>query len=121
VLFAVQRAPQKVAQNLDIGEDAARSLETPLGNARYDLCQGRFAGPRGAEKDYAVEAIRLDGTPQELARAENMVLADNLRQGTRAHPGRQGQPLRALPLGGVLLKQVHCTIGASQKNAPPLS
>jgi len=121
MLPAVQGGSQKIAQHLDVGENAARPLEAALRDARDDLGQGSLATPRRAEENDAVEAIRLDGTPQEFSRAKDVILADDLIQGARAHPRCERLPLPALLLGGVLLKQVHHIIGAQQENAPPLS
>ena len=55
-----------------------------------DLRQGGLAGAgRAPEDDGREQPVGLDGAAQELARADDVLLADVLVQGARAHAGGQ--------------------------------
>ena len=61
-----------------------------LGLVGDDLGQGGLAGAgRAPQDDGGEQPVGLDGAPQELAGADDLLLADELVQGARAHAGGQ--------------------------------
>src|SRR5688500_11677913 len=65
-------------------------LEVALRVVRDQLRERRLPGARRAVKDDTAEAIRLEHAAEELALAEEVLLADELLERPRAHPHRQG-------------------------------
>ena len=89
VLQPVRRRGQHAAHVGHVGFHAAQPLELALGLAGDDLRQRSFAGARRAVKDQRLDAVGLDGAAQQLARAEDVRLADELAQVARPHARRQ--------------------------------
>ena len=93
---AVGGRGQDPAHVRDIGLHTAQALKPAPGLIGDDLCQAGLAGARRAKENQRLDAVRLDGATQQLARRENMPLAHVLGQGARTHPGGQGLMLVAL-------------------------
>ena len=77
---------QEPADVGDIGFHAAQPLEFGFGLARDDLCERRFAGAGRPVKNQRLDAVGLDGAPQQLAGADDVRLAGEFIQVARAHP-----------------------------------
>ncbi len=58
-----------------------------------DARQGGLAGARRAVEDDRAELVGLDGAAQQPARADDVLLADELVQGARAHARGEGRLL----------------------------
>ena len=89
VLQPVGRQGQHAAHVGHVGFHAAQPLELAPGLPGDDLRQGSLARARRAVEDQRLNAIRLDGPAQQLARPEDMRLADKLAQVARSHARRQ--------------------------------
>ena len=59
------------------------------GGVGDDAGQGGLAGAGRAVEDHAAELVGLDGAAQEPARADDVLLADELVQRARPHARRQ--------------------------------
>ena len=84
---AVQlRLGDLVADLGDVRFHPVEGFETRAGGLRDDIGERCFPGPRRAVENERGEAIRLDGAAQELALTEDVILAQHLAEGLRAHP-----------------------------------
>src|ERR1051326_4807453 len=72
-----------------VGFHAAEAFELAARLPGNDLCERGFAGTRRSVKNQGLNAICLDGPPQQLARAKNMRLPDEFIKIPRAHASRQ--------------------------------
>ncbi len=79
----VSRTSLTPAVTADIGTKAFR-VAPAMRRARVVL-----PGARRAPEDHRGQPVGLDQGPQRPARGQQVVLADDLVQGTRAHPGGQ--------------------------------
>ena len=82
----------------DPGQHRVDGDEVAAGGVGDDARQGRLAGARRTVEDHRAELVRLDGPAQQAARADDVLLADELVQRARPHPRRQ----RRLLLGQFL-------------------
>src|SRR5438309_11712040 len=72
-----------------VGFNPAEPLEFTGGLARNKLGKRSLAGARRPIKNQGLNAIRLDGAPEQLARRKDMGLTDKFVQRTRPHSCRQ--------------------------------
>ena len=56
-----------------------------------DVSQGGFAGAGGAVEDSRSQTVGLEQTTQQLTRTEKVLLADELIERVRPHPGGERQ------------------------------
>ena len=56
--------------------------------------EGRLAGPRRAPQEERVEVATSDGAAERPALADEVLLAHELLEGSRPHPGRERLALR---------------------------
>ena len=96
-------ASQHPAHVGHVGFHAAQALEFAFGVARDDLGHRRLACARRPVENQRLNAVGFDGAAQELSRAEDMSLADELLEGAGSHAGsqRSGPKRSALRLGGL--------------------
>ena len=78
-------------------------LEVGLRVAGDDVGQRGLAGARRAVEDHAGQPVGLEHPPQQLARPDEMLLADELVERARPHP--HGQRLHAVEGGLSLLRE----------------
>ena len=72
------------------GQHRRKGLEMGLGLVGDDLGQGGLAGAgRPPQDDGREQPVGLDGAPQQLAGADDLLLPDELVQRARAHAGGQ--------------------------------
>ena len=89
-LEAIGGAGDDAAHIRDAALDAAEALETGFGGLGDDLGQGGFADAGRAEEDDRGDAVGLDGAAEELAGAEDVLLAGVFLEGAGAHAGGEG-------------------------------
>ena len=80
-----------------------------------DARQGRLAGARRPVEDHRAELVGLDRAAQQPARPHDVLLADELVQGARAHPGGE----RRLFLGQFLAAGIEEIGGLVHKTIVP--
>ncbi len=78
-----------LAHILDAGVDGAHLLEHPLRAAGDGERQGGLAGAGRPPEDGAGQPVLLDQPAQRLARADQVVLADDIVERARPQPSRQ--------------------------------
>ena len=85
---------------LDAGEHGGKLDEVGLGDAGDDLGEGGFAGARRAPEDHRGGIVALDLDAQRLARADQVLLADEFVERARAHAvGQRARAACGLDLG----------------------
>ncbi len=104
------------ANLLDAREHGAEGHEPRPGHAGDDARERRLAGSGRAPQDDRLQAIALDRAAQGPARAEQILLADELVERLRAHPlgeRRRGQCLRSVGRVARFIEQGHVHLVAS--------
>ena len=99
-----------LAHVLDGGRHGRELFEGPAGRGRHDLGQGGLPGPRRPPEDGRGEPVGLDEGTQRPARADQLVLPDDLVE--RAGPQAGGQ--RRLPAEAFLDRGAEQVIGQRQ-------
>ena len=100
------RGLANVAQDGDVGRDAAGAHKTPLRGACDHLRQRGFSRAGRTEQNHVRQPVRLDHAAQQFAWPENVILPDDLFQPLRTHPRRQrrrGMPTAFRDLAVVLV------------------
>ena len=97
------------ADLLHAGHDGGERHEARARHVRDELRQRRLARAGRAPEDHRVERAVLEGAPEHLAGADQVLLPHHLVEGARAHPvgerrGRHGA------LGRRRVEQVHAAI-----------
>ena len=75
-----------LADFLDARQHRAEGDEVRLGRVGDQPGERRLAGARRAPEDDRLQQVALDGLAQRLARRQQVLLADELVEGPRAHP-----------------------------------
>ncbi len=83
------RFREQVAHLLDSGRRRVHLAKAAPGLIRNNVRQCRFARAGRAVKNHGAEPIGLQQSAQQLARPEEMLLADELVQSARPHPRRE--------------------------------
>ncbi len=96
------------------GQHGVQSLKVTAGRVGNDGRQRGLAGAGRPVKDDRRELVGLDGPPQQAARPDDVLLADELVQGLGAHTSGQWRLPFYLFLAG-LVKQVHACIVPEDK------
>jgi hypothetical protein len=71
----------------DVGFDAIEGLEAGAGGAGDDAGEGGFTGAGRSVEDQRGEAVGLDRAAEEFSFAEDVLLAGDLVERPRPHPG----------------------------------
>lgn len=83
------RAGDDLLEVLLAGDGGVHLLEVGLRGVRDDLREGRLAGTRRAVKDEGAELVGPDRAVEQGARGDDLLLADDVVEGLRAHAGGQ--------------------------------
>ena len=70
--------------------DRGKRLEVPVGVISDDFGERGFAGPRWAPEDARTDVASADQIPERFARTEEVLLAEELLERFRPHPGGEG-------------------------------
>src|SRR5687767_10662475 len=81
---------QNLAQLLDAGEDGGERLEVVLRAQADHVGERRLARSRRSPEDQGREVVGFQGAPQGTSLSERLLLAEELREGARAHTVREG-------------------------------
>ena len=95
---AVAGLSDDAAEVGDAGSDGGDGLEMGAGEGGDDAGEGGLAGAGGAPEDDGGELISLYGPAEDVAGADELLLADELVEGAGAHAGGQ----RGLAVGTAL-------------------
>ncbi len=85
----------------DAGGDGGDRLEVGAGEAGDDAGEGGLAGAGRSPEDHRRGFAGLDRLAEETALADDMLLADELVEGTGAHAGGEGGLASGAALGGL--------------------
>ena len=95
------RAGDHLAHLRDRRGDRRELLERGAGRVRDDAGERRLAAPRRPVEDHRADAVLLDREPKRGARAEHVLLADELVQRSRPQARRERRDLRHALARGV--------------------
>ena len=73
----------------DAGHDRGQGVEVGVHCVREQSGEAGLAGAGRAPEEEAREVAALDAAPQRSALPDEVLLADELVEGPRAHPGRE--------------------------------
>jgi hypothetical protein len=86
--FPVIRSRKQGTQGGYIGQHTAGPLKPAPGNRGNGFGNRGFTATRWPIQDDAPQPVSFNGSAQELAFAQNMILSDNIIQRTRPHTSR---------------------------------
>ena len=92
----------------DARRHGADRAEVALRHAGYERGKRRLAGARRPPQYDGRDPVGLDASPQDSARPDDLILADELVERPRPHPRRQGRMSVELS-PGAFLEQRHVT------------
>src|SRR4051812_29283226 len=117
------RLLQRLADVLHAAEHGREGNELGVERLRHEARDRCLPRPRGTPQDHRVRLARLEGEPQRLTGAEQVLLADDLVDGLRPQPLRQRcrrlyleeiihfSPRTSAPLGGSKRNSFASTFG----------